>query len=231
MKSLTRSRAPGEGPTGKENGKKLRVVIADDHAIVRRGLRQILEPEAHVTVAGEASSTNELLPLLAEEQFDVLVLDISMPGRSGLDVLPEIRRRYPDLAVLILSVHSEDQFAIRCLKLGAAGYLNKESAPEELVRALRRVHSGRRYVRAGLEEQLEGLEEKPTGRALHETLSAREAEVLRLLGSGKTVGEVAALLSLSVKTISTYRTRVLTKMGMETNAQLTYYAIKNALVD
>lgn len=210
---------------------KLRVIIADDHAIVRRGLRQILEHEPGIIVAGEASSTAELLARLEDETFAVLVLDISMPGRSGLDVLPEIRRRFPDLAVLILSVHSEDQFAIRCLKLGAAGYLNKESAPEELISAIRRVRSGRRYVRAGLEVQLEGLDDKAAGRAPHETLSTREAEVLRLIASGKTVGEVAGQLALSVKTVSTYRTRLLAKMGMETNAQLTYYAIKNALVD
>jgi DNA-binding NarL/FixJ family response regulator len=207
------------------------VIIADDHAIVRRGLRQILEHEADIAVLEEASSTDELLERLADAQYDVLVLDISMPGRSGLDVLPEIRRRYASLAVLILSVHPEDQFAIRCLKLGASGYLNKESAPEELVRAIRRVRNGRRYVRAGLEDQLQSLEEKGDGRAPHESLSSREAEVLRLIASGKTVGEVAAILEISVKTVSTYRTRVLAKMGMETNAQLTYYAIKNALVD
>jgi DNA-binding NarL/FixJ family response regulator len=225
-----RSRAAGESRTA-ESHDRLRVIIADDHAIVRRGLRQILEHESDITTVGEASTADDLLRHLDACPYDVLVLDISMPGRSGLDVLPEIRRRFPELAVLILSVHSEDQFAVRCLKLGAAGYLNKESAPEELVRAIRRVRSGRRYVRAGLEAQLEGLDEKPGSRAPHEALSAREAEVLLLIASGKTVGEVAALLELSVKTVSTYRTRVLGKMGMETNAQLTYYAIKNALVD
>jgi len=231
LKVLTRSRFAGESRAGNEGADPLRVIIADDHAIVRRGLLQILEHEADITVLGEASSAGELLGQLEAFDYDVLVLDISMPGRSGLDVLPEIRRRYSELAVLVLSVHSEDQFAIRCLKLGASGYLNKEGAPEELVRAIRRVHSGRRYVRAALEAQLEGLEEKTGNRAPHETLSAREAEVLLLIASGKTVGEVAALLELSVKTVSTYRTRVLAKMNMETNAQLTYYAIKNALVD
>lgn len=227
MRGVARS----QGATEHSPGEKLRVIIADDHAIVRRGLRQILEHELDITVSGEASSAEELLTRLDQESFDVLVLDISMPGRSGLDALPEIRRRYSDMAVLILSVHSEDQFAIRCLKLGASGYLNKESAPEELVRAIRRVRSGRCYVRAGLQDQLEALGDKSDGRAPHESLSVREAEVLRHIASGKTVGEVAALLELSVKTVSTYRTRVLAKMGMETNAQLTYYAIKNALVD
>lgn len=231
MRGPARSRSAGDSPVVSDAGETLRVIIADDHAIVRRGLRQILEHEPDIAVAGEAASADDLLLQLEATDYHVLVLDISMPGRSGLDVLPEIRRRYSGLAVLILSVHSEDQFAIRCLRLGAQGYLNKESAPEELVRAIRRVRGGRRYVRAGLEAQMEGLAENSAGRAPHEALSAREAEVLLLIASGKTVGEVAALLELSVKTVSTYRTRVLTKMGMETNAQLTYYAIKNALVD
>jgi DNA-binding NarL/FixJ family response regulator len=209
----------------------LRVIIADDHAIVRRGLKQILEHERDITVAGEAASAAELLDRLGEVRYDVLVLDINMPGRSGLDVLPQLRREYPDLPVLVLSVHPEDQFAIRCLKLGAAGYMTKETAPEELVKAIRRVRSGRRWVSAALAEELVHLLETPGERPAHEGLSAREFEVLRLIASGKTVGEIGGLLGLSVKTVSTYRTRILAKMKMDTNAQLTYYAIKNSLVD
>ena len=209
----------------------VRVIIADDHAIVRRGLRQILEHERDIVVAGEAATTTELLERLQEEPYDLLVLDINMPSRSGLEVLPEIRRDYPHLPVLVLSVHPEDQFAIRCLKLGAAGYMTKETAPEELVRAIWRVRSGRRWVSAALEEDLAQLLATPGDRPAHETLSVREFEVLRLIASGKTVGEIGALLGLSVKTVSTYRTRILAKMKMDTNAQLTYYAIKNALVD
>jgi two-component system, NarL family, invasion response regulator UvrY len=209
----------------------IRVLIADDHAVVRRGLRQILEGAPGVTVAGEASTAPEVLALVEERRWDVVVLDLSLPGASGLDLLAEIKRRRPELPVLILTVHSEAQYAVRALRAGASGYLTKESAPEQLVEAVAKIDRGGKYVSAALAERLAFSLEKGADKAPHELLSDREYEVLRLLASGKTVSEVAGGLGLSVKTISTYRARILEKMDMRTNAELTHYAIRNRLVE
>ena len=208
----------------------IRILIADDHAIVRRGLKQIFAEEAGMTVAGEAQNAQEVLDLVRKQNWDVVVLDIAMPGRGGLDVLKELKQEFPQLPVLILSMHPEDQYAIRALKAGAAGYLTKESAPEELVNAIRKVMLGGKYVSASLAEKLALALDTDTSKPPHETLSDREYQVMCLIASGKTVGEIADELSLSVKTISTYRARILEKMNLKSNAALTHYAVQQRLV-
>jgi len=209
----------------------MKILIADDHAVVRRGLRQILADEIRPLTVGEATNAGEVLDEIEHGAWDVVVLDVSMPGRGGLDILKEVKSRRPRLPVLILSVHSEEQFAVRALRGGAAGYLNKEVAPDELVAAVRKVHGGGRYVSASLAEKLAAGLGEAQGRPAHELLSDREYEVLRRIGRGETVSEIAEDMALSVKTISTYRTRVLEKLGMTTNAQLTRYALDNGLVE
>lgn len=208
----------------------IKVLIADDHPIVRQGLKQILAQEPDMTVTAEAQTSQEVLELVGRSQWDVLVLDISMPGRGGLDVLKEVRRQYPKRPVLILSMHPEDQYAIRALRAGASGYLTKESAPDELVAAIRKIVRGGKYIGPHLAERLAIEIEAPGDKLPHERLSDREYQVLVLIASGKTVGQIADELSLSVKTVSTYRARVLEKMNMKTNAELTHYAIENKLV-
>jgi len=208
----------------------INVLIADDHTVVRQGLKQILSEDPQLTVVGEAVDGNEVLTALETLKVDALVLDITMPGRNGLDVLKEVKRKRPTLPVLVLSMHPEDQFAIRILRAGAAGYITKESAPEELVGALRKVCSGGKYVSPQLAEKLAVFIEDKTTRPPHEKLSDREFEVLRMLALGKTVTEVAEELLLSVKTVSTYRSRVLEKMKMKSNADLTRYALQNELM-
>lgn len=208
----------------------INVLIADDHTVVRQGLKQILATDAQLAVVGEATNGNEVLTQLETLSVDVLILDITMPGRNGLDVLKEVKRKRPALPVLVLSMHPEDQFAIRILRAGAAGYITKESAPEELVEALRKVCSGGKYVSAQLAERLAVFIEDDDTRAPHERLSDREFEILRMLALGKTVTQVADELLLSVKTVSTYRSRVLDKMKMTTNAELTRYALQNGLI-
>jgi two-component system, NarL family, invasion response regulator UvrY len=207
----------------------MRVLIADDHAVVRRGLKQILLDEYGALEVGEAGDAHETLRLAREEPWDIVVLDISMPDRSGLEVLKELKQTRPRLPVLILTTHPEEQYAVRVLKAGAAGYMTKESAPEHLVEAVRKVTAGGRYITPTLADllvtQITGAEKPP-----HENLSDREFQVLRLIASGKTVGQIAEELSLSSNTVSTYRARVLEKMGMRTNAELTHYAISNGLV-
>jgi two-component system, NarL family, invasion response regulator UvrY len=206
------------------------VLIADDHTVVRQGLKQILSSDAQLRVIGEAANGDEVLSLVKSLRVDALVLDISMPGKNGLDVLKELKRTHPTLPVLVLSMHPEDQFAIRILRAGAAGYVTKESAPDELIGALRKVCSGGKYVSPQLAEKLAIFIEQEQSGPLHEQLSDREYQVLRMLALGKTVSEIADELLLSVKTISTYRTRVLEKMKMTTNAELTRYALQNQLV-
>ncbi len=206
------------------------VLIADDHAVVRSGLRRILDETAgEIRVQGEARNGREVLALVEAQHWDVLVMDITMPGRSGLDILKDIRQLRPDLPVLILSMHAEEQFATRMLRAGASGYLNKESAPEELVQAIRRVHDGGKYVSAAQAERMVVELSGNPDQQPHERLSDREYEVLRQIGSGKTATEIARGLSLSVKTVSTYRSRILTKMNLATTAQLMHYAIRNEL--
>ena len=203
----------------------IKIIIADDHAIVRKGLRNIVAEDSSLAVVGEARNGAELLKLARQETADVVILDISMPGRNGLETLKDLKREHPSLPVIILSIHPEDQYAVRALKAGASGYMTKESAPEELVEAIKKARRGGRYISPQVAELLaEYVETKITGEA-HKSLSDREFEVFILLASGKTVGQIAADLNLSVKTISTYRTRILEKMGMGTNAQITRYAL------
>jgi two-component system invasion response regulator UvrY len=209
----------------------IKILIADDHAIIRRGLCHIVAGEPDMDVVGEAENAQQTLDFISRQHFDVVVLDINMPGRSGLDVLKEIKQERPNLPILVLSVHSEEQYGVRVLKAGAAGYLNKESAPEQLVKAIRKVYRGGKYVSESLAEKLV-LELGSDGdQPPHKNLSDREYEVMRLIASGKAVGEIAGLLSLSVKTVSTYRARLLQKMNMKNNAELTHYVIQNQLLD
>jgi two-component system invasion response regulator UvrY len=209
----------------------IKVLVADDHAIVRRGIRQILSETSDITVGGEAGTAEEVRRLVREQRWDVVVLDISLPGGSGMDLLVELRRERPDLRVLILTVYSEEQYAIRAIRAGAAGFLTKESAPDKLLDAVRKVSSGGRYVSTELAETLASVFAGDATGAPHERLSDREFEILKMLASGKTVSEIALDLSLSVKTVSTHRTRLLKKMEMRTNAELTHYAVRNRLVE
>jgi two-component system, NarL family, invasion response regulator UvrY len=208
----------------------LRILIVDDHAILRTGLRKILEDELVGADIGEAGDADEALERLRTGTWDVVVLDISMPGRSGLDVLPEIRSVHPEAKVIVLSSFGDPQFAVRSLREGASAFLTKERAARELIDAIRTVVSGRRFVGADLAEHLAALiaEDKP--KSPHEALSAREFEVFRLIASAKSVTEVGAELGLSVKTVSTYRARILEKMAMSSNAELMQYAIRHGLV-
>jgi DNA-binding NarL/FixJ family response regulator len=208
----------------------MRILIADDHAVVRHGLKQILADDFKRADFGEASTGQEALTKVWKEKWDVVVLDITMPGRGGLEVLKEIKKSRPKLPVLVLSMHPEDQFAVRVLKAGASGYMTKESAPEELVGAIKKVMSGGRHVSTSLAELMAAYISIDAKRPPHELLSNREFQVMRLIASGKTVSAIAKELSLSVRTVSTYRTRILDKTGMKTNAELTHYAIQNNLV-
>lgn len=209
----------------------IKVLIADDHAIVREGLKQILADTRDIVVSGHAENGSEAIRLSREGPCDVLLLDISMPDRSGIEVLKQVRKESPKIAILMLSMHREDQYAIRSLKAGAAGYLNKQSAPAELVNAIRQVAAGRKYISAALAQELANQINDNHETPLHETLSDREYQTLTMIASGKTVSDIAAELVLSVKTISMYRSRLLQKMKLRHNAELTHYAIKNHLVD
>jgi len=208
----------------------MRILIADDHPIVRHGLRQILADADDVSTVGEAASESDVLGQLRAQPWDVLVLDLAMPGRSGLETLKLVRAEWPRLPILILSMYSEDQYAIRALRAGADGYLTKESAAEKLLEAIRKVKGGGKYVSARLAERLAIEVGRSGSRLPHEALSDRELQVLIFLGSGKTVGEIADLLALSVKTVSTYRTRILEKTGLRNNAELVQYAMEHKLV-
>lgn len=207
----------------------VRILIADDHAVVRHGLRRILAEAFPDAEFGEAANAPEALASVNHTPFDLVIADITMPGRTGLDLLKDLQAAQPKLPVLILSMHPEDQFAVRVIRAGAAGYLNKDAPPPELIHAVRKVLAGGTYVSATLAEKLaQGL--RPQGEPLlHERLSDREFEVLRLLGAGKTIKEIGAQLSLSVKTVSTYRTRLLEKMALKTNADLMRYAVQHNL--
>jgi len=208
----------------------IRVLIVDDHAIVRRGLRSLLADAFQDAAFGEASNAEEALKQLGNKPWDIALLDITLPGKGGLDLLKELKAARPKFPVLVLSVHPEDQFAVRALKAGAEGYMTKESAPEELVQAIRKILAGGRYVSSALAEKLALSVRKDLTRPPHETLSDREYEVMCRIASGKTVTEIAGELSLSPKTISTYRARILEKLGVKTSAEITRYAIRNGLV-
>lgn len=209
----------------------IRVLIADDHPLIRSGLRHILEQEADFGPPGEAENSDQTLERIEEKTWDIVILDIGMPGRSGLETLSEIKRLHPGLPVLILSMHSEEQFALRAIKAGANGYITKSDASAELIGAIRRILRGRKYVSAGLAEVLANAINSGEDRPLHETLSDREYHVVCRIASGKSVSEIAEETDLSVKTISTYRSRALEKMKMHTNSNLMRYAIRNGLIE
>ncbi|HEU4645624.1 MAG TPA: response regulator transcription factor [Burkholderiales bacterium] len=209
----------------------MRILIADDHPLVRQGLKQVLEAHADLDVVAEAKDGNDAVQQAGSVEWDVAVIDFNMPGKAGVELVKELRRRYPARPVLVLSMYPEDRYALRLLKAGAAGYLNKESAPEELVGALHKVAAGGRYVSAALGEKLalalSGSGEQPA----YEKLSDREYQIMWLLASGKTVGEIAKQLFLSANTVSTYRARILKKISVKNNAELMRYAIRHQLVD
>jgi len=205
-----------------------RVLLVDDHEIVRKGLRAILDDRFAGIEVAEASSGDQALAALAQP-FDAVILDLSMPGRSGIDLVAEMKHRYPKLPVLIMSLHSEEQFAVRALRAGASGYLTKSAAPEQLISAFERIVRGGRYISETVAERLAAAAGGEVG-ALHDRLSQREFEVMRGIASGESVGEIAERMHLSAKTVSTYRSRLLDKMGMATNSELTRYALQNGLV-
>ncbi len=209
----------------------IKILIADDHRIVREGLKQILAETPDMIVADEASNAQEVLKKIWDNEYDVLLLDISMPGRSGLDILKQLKSDRPKLSVLVLSMYSEEQYALRALKAGASGYMTKESATDELIEAIRKVSTGRKYISPSVAERLAFSLESGDERPPQETLSDREFQVMCMIASGKTIKAIAAELSLSIKTVSTYRARILEKMRMNNNAELTHYAIQNKLVE
>ncbi|MEW6713843.1 MAG: response regulator transcription factor [Nitrospirota bacterium] len=208
----------------------IKVLITDDHAVVRKGLKQIIDETPGMLAVDEAASGHEAMEKIRKNEYDVVLLDIAMPGKSGLDTLKELKLERPSLPVLILTIYPEEQYALRVLKAGAAGYLTKESAPAELVTAIKKVSEGGRYISPSLAEKLAFNIGTDTDIDPHEKLSDREYQVMCMIASGKTVSDIADEMSLSVKTISTYRTRILEKMGMKNNAEMTHYAIKKELV-
>lgn len=208
----------------------IKILIIDDHAIVRQGLKQILADIPDLVVADGASNGQEALEMVRAGHWDVVVLDISLPGPNGLVVLRQLKSRYPRLPVLVFSMHAEEQYAVRVLKAGAAGYLPKESAPEQLITAIRKVASGGKYVSPALMEKFVSEVGTPLKKPRHETLSDREFQVLCMIGAGKTLTEIAQDLRLSVKTVSTHRTRILKKMQLKNNAVLIHYALRTGLV-
>ena len=209
----------------------MHILITDDHAVVRRGLREILADSLPGATFTEAGNADDALRLLGRQATNILVLDINMPGRSGLDLLKDVKRMYPRLPVIVLSVQPEDQYAVRCLRAGASAYINKDSAPEELAQAARKVLSGGRYVGVDLAEKLVTILDDPGNKPRHDGLSDRELEVMLLIASGVSLTEIGNRLHVSAKTVSTYRTRLLDKMQMKSNAELTRYAMTHNLVE
>jgi len=209
----------------------IRLLIVDDHPIVRQGLKRIVADEPDITVGGEAENGSQALQMMDERDWDLVMLDVSMPGRGGLEVLKQLQLSHPHIPVLILSVYPEEQYAMRVVKAGAHGYLTKESAPEELVKAIREVVAGGRYISRSLSERLAARVSHSADLPLHERLSDREFQVFCMIASGKRLTRIAEDLFLSVKTISTHRTRILAKMSMNNNAELTHYAISHGLVE
>ena len=210
--------------------KKIRILIADDHPIVREGYKKILTSQPDMDVTGEAGNGQEVLDLIQKKDFELILLDISMPGRSGLEILKELKGRKPHLPVMILSIYPEEQYAVRAFRDGASGYLTKASTPKELISAIRKVSQGGRYVTEALAEKLTYFLHGDADKVPHEKLSDREYQVMLLIASGKTVTQIADELCLSVKTISTYRRHILEKMQFTTNAEITMYAIQNKLL-
>ena len=208
----------------------LRILIADDHTVVRKGLRQILLDEFPGAEIEEVADGGELVKKVMAARWDVVVSDLSMPGRSGLDALQQIKLTHPDLPVLILSIHPEEQYALRALKSGASGYLSKDTAPDELVKAVQKVLLGKKYISQAIAEKLANTFSSDASMLPHENLSDREFDVMKFLANGKSVSEIADILSLSVTTVSTYRARIMTKMNLKSNSDLTKYAIENNLL-
>jgi two-component system, NarL family, invasion response regulator UvrY len=208
----------------------IRILIADDHTVVRKGLRQILAEEFTDAYIEDVPDAEELIQKVIKEKWDVVISDLTMPGKSGLDALLYVKQNYPGLPVLILSIHPEEQYAIRVLKAGASGYLSKDTAPDELVNAVKRVMQGKKYITLSIAEKIADSLDADPDKKQHEYLSDREFVVFKLLAAGKAVGEIADNLSLSVTTVSTYRARILSKMNMKSNASLTLYAIENNLL-
>ncbi len=209
----------------------IKILIADDHTIVRKGLKQILQETSGMVVTGEAGTGQETLEKIWKNNYNVLLLDISMPDRNGLDILKDINHAKPNLPVLVLSMHPEEQYAKRVLRAGASGYLTKESAPEELIRAILKIHGGGKYVSESLAETLAFDLKQDVKKPLHETLSDREYQVMCLIAKGRSLKDIADDLFLSSKTISTYRARIMEKMDMKTNSEVIRYAIKKRLVE
>ncbi len=209
----------------------IRIIIVDDHFLIREGFKNIINTEVDMKIVGQAENAAEAMKLIRETEFDVLALDISMPDRTGLDLLKDIKNLKPDIKILILSMHPEDRFALRAIKSGAHGYITKESAPQELVKAIRKVTEGRKYISETLGERLAGELMVETEKALHESLSDREFQVLCKIGEGKTVTQIADELSLSISTVNTYRIRILDKLKVNSNAGIIHYAVKNNLIE
>ncbi|MCJ7481590.1 MAG: response regulator transcription factor [Thermodesulfovibrionales bacterium] len=209
----------------------IKLLIADDHAIFREGLKHILEEHPDILVADEAGNGQEVLDYIWKNEYDMILLDIGMPGMPALEVLKQVKNGKPRLPVLVLSMYPEDQYAVRFIRAGASGYLTKESAPEELITAIRKITAGRKYITSSVAEKLADEVEPDADKPAHHSLSDREFEVFRLIASGKTVKQIAEDLFLSMKTISTYRSRILEKMKMKTNAELMHYALKQHMLD
>jgi len=209
----------------------IRILIADDHAIVRQGLKQILEESREMTIVAEHANGADALRWIRANECDVVLLDIAMPGMNGIDALKQLHEEKPKLPILILSIYPEDQYAVRLIKAGAAGYLTKESAPEVVVEAVNHVAAGKKYISQAVAEMLANKFGAPEGKLPHETLSDREYQIFRLLASARTVSEIAAALSVSVKTVSTYRSRILEKMQLRNNAELMRYAVEKHLME
>ena len=209
----------------------IKILIADDHTMFREGLKHILAEYPDLVVADEANNGQEVLDKIWKNNYDMVLLDITMPGMTGLEALKQLKNDKPKLPVLILSMHPEEQYAIRVLRAGASGYLTKESAPDELITAIRKISQGRKYITPSLAERLASEFEADSEKPLHDILSDREYQVLRMIAAGKTVKDIAKELSLSIKTVSTYRTRIMEKMKMKTNAEVMHYVIKHQLLD
>ncbi|KQC08291.1 MAG: LuxR family transcriptional regulator [Smithella sp. SDB] len=207
----------------------IRVITVDDHAVVRRGLKQIIEEESDMQVVNEAGNGRDAISIIRRTACDVVILDISLPGMSGIEVLHYIRHEHPDLPVLIMSMHEEKQYAFRVLKAGASGYLMKDSIPEELINAIRRIIAGGRYISNSFSETML-LEQESSGKSLHEKLSDREFQIMCMIARGKALKDIGEVLCISGKTVSTYRTRILEKMKMKTNAEIVSYALKHELI-
>lgn len=208
----------------------LRILIADDHAIVRKGLKQLILEEYLTAVIGEVGDVESLIKLVLKEEWDIIISDISMPGRSGLEALQQIKIIKPAIPVLIMSMHPEDQYALRVFKAGASGYLSKDAVHQELIPAIQTIKNGRKFITPGVAEKLVGALDADTPKEPHEYLSNREFDVMKMLAAGKSITEIASQLSLSATTVSTYRSRILDKTGLKNNADLTRYALEKKLI-